>query len=134
MLTLNNGPTQHVRVLWFAVALATIAAVSYLLIGLHVLAVGDLQTEEQPATIIYVAAGSYLLGGLLILFQRRWLWITGAVINAMVMLVFFNAYLQRPAVLLSPGGLLSKTAQLLLELVLIYLIITDWRARPLESR
>jgi hypothetical protein len=96
--------------------------------------VGDLQTEEQPATIIYVAAGSYLLGGLLILFQRRWLWITGAVINAMVMLVFFNAYLQRPAVLLSPGGLLSKTAQLLLELVLIYLIITDWRARPLESR
>jgi hypothetical protein len=129
MITLNNGPTQHVRALWLAVALAAGAAVSYLFIGLHILAVGDLQTHEQPATIIYVAAGSYLLGGLLILLRRRRLWIIGAAINALVMLVFFSAYLQRPAVLLSPGGLLSKTAQLALELVLIYLIITDWRAR-----
>jgi hypothetical protein len=61
--------------------------------------------------------------------RRRRLWIIGAAINALVMLAFFSAYLQRPTVLLSPGGLLSKTAQLLLELVLIYLIITDWRAR-----
>ena len=51
----------------------------------------------------------------------------GAVINALVMLAFVSAYLDRPAVLFSPGGLATKAAQLLLEASLIYLIITDWR-------
>ena len=57
--------------MWLAVALAVIAAVSYVLIGFNLLAVGDLQTAEASTTIIYVAAGSYLLGGLLILLRRR---------------------------------------------------------------
>ena len=104
------------------------------LIGQHVLAVGDLQTDDQPATIIYVAAASYLLGGLLILLQRRWLWVAGALINAMVILIFISFYIERPAVMFSPGGLVSKVAQLLLEIGLIYLIVTDWRRirRPLK--
>src|SRR5688572_1066207 len=106
--TLEREPRHRVRVLQLSVVLAVIAAASYVLIGRHVLAVGDLQTTEQPATIIYVAAGSYLLGGLLILLRRRWLWMVGAVINALVMLFFVTAYLDRPAVLFSPGGLLSK--------------------------
>src|SRR5687768_16466247 len=115
MIAIDTGATNRVRVIWLAVGLATLAAISYMLIGLGMLAVGDLQTTERPPTIIYVAAGSYLLGGLLILLRRRWLWIVGAVINALVMLFFAIAYLDRPAVLLSPGGLASKAAQLLLE-------------------
>jgi len=43
------------------------------------------------------------------------------------MLVFFSAYLERPAVLFSPGRVIAKAAQLLLEVGLIYLIVTDWR-------
>jgi hypothetical protein len=125
--TLDREPAHRVRVLRLSVALAAFAAASYVLIGQHVLAVGNLQTAEQPATIIYVAAGSYLLGGLLILLRRRWLWMIGAAINALVMLFFVAVYLDRPAVLFSPGGLVSKAAQLLLEVGLIYLIITDWR-------
>ena len=125
--TLDREPAHRVRVLRLSVALAAIAVASYVLIGQHVLAVGDLQTAEQPGTIIYVAAGSYLLGGLLILLRRRWLWMIGAAINALVMLFFVTAYLDRPAVLFSPGGLVSKAAQLLLEVGLIYLIITDCR-------
>ncbi len=35
-------------------------------------------------------------------------------------------YQNRPAVVFSPGGLVSKIAQLLLELALIYLIFADW--------
>jgi len=89
--------------------------------------VGDLQTADPPDTIIYVAASCYLLGGLLILLRRRWLWVVGATINALVMLVFFSAYLERPAVLFSPGRVIAKAAQLLLEVGLIYLIVTDWR-------
>jgi hypothetical protein len=127
MIAVDKRTAYRIRILWLAVALAAVVAASYILIGLHLLAVGDLQTADRPATIIYVAAGSYLLGGLLILLRRRWLWIVGAVINALVMLVFVSAYLERPAVLFSPGGLLSKAAQLLLEAGLIYLIVTDWR-------
>jgi hypothetical protein len=108
------------------VALSGIAALAYVLIAWGMLAVGDLQVAEDGGPIVYVAAVCYLIGGLLILARRRWLWIAGAVINALVILFFVQMYLERPAVLFSPGGLASKAAQLLLEVTLIYLIVTDW--------
>jgi hypothetical protein len=114
------------RVMWLAVALALFSALSYLLIQLSMLGVGDLQTAGALA-IPLVAAGCYLIGGLLILVRRRWLCIVGAVINAFVILIFFMAYLNRPLVMFSVGGLTTKVAQLLLEGCLLYLIITDGR-------
>jgi len=126
--------TDRSYVMWLAVALAAAAAVAYFLIARQILAVGDLQTAERPATIIYVAAGCYLAGGLLILAHRQWLWLFGAVVNALVILFFIPMYQDRPAVLLSPGGLVSKAAQVLLEAVLIYLIVGEWRhARRVPS-
>lgn len=95
--------------------------------ALNVLGVGDLQMDEKPADIIYFAAGCYLLGGLLILLRNRWLLLFGAFINAILILFFFNMYQNRPAVMFSPGGLVSKIAQILLELVLIYVITLTWR-------
>jgi hypothetical protein len=133
MIAIERERGFHVQVMWLAVGLALIAALSYVLIDLHVLAVGDLGADEMPSGIVYAAAGSYFLGGLLILLRRRWLWIIGAIINALVMLIFVSAYLQRPAVMFSPGGLASKAAQLLLEAGLITLIVSDWR-RARRSR
>lgn len=124
MVTVSPSRPRTAPVMWPAVGLAALAALSYLLMGFHVLGVGDLATSEAPAGIVFVAAGGYLLGGLLILLRRRWLWIVGAVINALVMLVFFQAYLDRTSVLLSTGGLVSKAAELLLELALLVLIVT----------
>jgi len=125
-----NVPYRQERnelpVVWLAVGLAAITAVIYIMMGWDWLGVGDLTAEEGPPGIIYVAAGSYLVGGLLILLRRRWLWVMGAVINALVILFFFSMYQERPAVLLSPGGIVSKAAQILLEVGLIYLIVTDW--------
>lgn len=130
MIAVRSGNASRVRVLGLAVALALITALTYLLMARQVLGVDDLQPGEEGGVIVYVAAACYLVGGLLILVRRRWLWITGAVINALVMLFFFTMYQDRPAVLLSPGGLASKAAQLALEAVLIYLIVSDWwRAR-----
>jgi hypothetical protein len=114
------------RVMVLAVALALIAALSYLLIQLGVLSVGNLKPSEQPATIVLMAAACYLLGGLLILAHRRWLWIVGAVINALVILFFVMAYIHRPSVMFSAGGLTTKFAQLLLEVCLLALIVTGW--------
>jgi hypothetical protein len=119
--------TNRMRVMWLTVGLAMLAAISYIMIQLGLLGVGDLRPTEEPAAIVYVAAGSYLLGGLLILVHRRWLWIVGALINALVILFFVMAYLNRPAVMFSPGGLVTKAAQLLLEVSLLYLIITEWQ-------
>jgi hypothetical protein len=118
---------KQIRVMWIAVGLALLAALTYVLMQMNVLGVGDLATAEKPAGIIYAAAGGYVLGGLLILLRRRWLWVVGAVINGLVIMAFLNFYQERPSVLFSPGGVASKTAQLLLELGLVYLIISDWR-------
>ncbi len=112
--------TNLIRV---AVALALAAALSYLLMGQHVLGVGDLAVDDATASIPYVAAGCYLVGGLLVLLRWRWLWVVGAAINALVMLMFFSMYSARPAVMLSPGGLASKLAQVFLEVALLYLIV-----------
>lgn len=124
---------NHIRVMWIAVGLATFTALAYILMALNLLAVGDLQMDERPATIIYVAAGCYLLGGLLILLHNRWLLIFGAFINAMVILFFFNLYQDRPAVMFSPGGLISKIVQILLEVTLIYVIAANWKKAKNEA-
>ena len=121
--------TNKTRIMWTAVALALFTALSYLLIQFKVLGVGDLQGSEKPAGIIYVAAGCYLLGGLLILLKNRWLLLFGAFINAMVIFFFFSMYQNRPAVMFSPGGLVSKVAQILLEVALIYVIAVNWRKK-----
>jgi hypothetical protein len=113
--------------MWTAVALALVAALSYILMQFNILGVGDLQMGERPPAIIYVAAGCYLLGGLLILLRNRWLLLFGAFINTMVILFFFSMYQNRPAVMFSPGGLVSKIAQILLEVVLIYIIAVNWK-------
>lgn len=123
---MNTVQQNYVYVMWVSVALAFITALSYILMQFNVLGVGDLKVDEKPAGIIYVAAGCYLLGGLLILLHNRGLLTFGAVINALinalVIFFFFSMYQNRPAVMFSPGGLVSKTVQALLEIALLYLI------------
>ncbi len=126
-MTTTHQTTTLPRVMCAAAALALLAAVAYVLINAGVLAVGDVPHEEGSIAIAYVAAGCYLLGGLLILLRLRWLWIFGLVMNTLVLLFFCQMYQNRPVVIFSPGGLATKIAQLLLEVSPIYLIITDWR-------
>jgi hypothetical protein len=126
MITVQTNHSERFRLMWLAVALAFGAALAYLFIAWGLLGVGDLQADEKGDAIVYVAAGSYLLGGLLILAGRRWLWVVGAVVNLLVLFFFFLLYQERPAVLFSPGGVVSKIPQVLLEVVLVYLIIADW--------
>lgn len=127
MNTIQSTNNSNTRVMWLAVILAIFTAISYVMMALNLLGVGDLQMNEKPAGIIYVAAGCYLLGGLLILLRNRWLLLSGAFINAMVILFFFNLYQDRPAVIFSAGGLVSKIAQVLLEGTLMYVIAVNWK-------
>lgn len=122
------------RVMYLAVGLSFLAALSYLLMDWGILGVGDLAAAERPSGIVYAAAGGYVLGGLLILLRRRWLWIVGLIINGLVIMAFVNFYLARPAVLFSPGGLASKSAQIALEVALLYLIFSDWAGAHRQAR
>ncbi len=126
MTAAQTTHTNRMPAMWFGVALALLAALAYVLIAQGILGVGDLQVAEKPEAIVYIAAACYFVGGLLILVHSRWLWTFGLVMNSLVMLFYFQMYQNRPAVILSPGGLATKAAQLLLELVLIYLIVAEW--------
>ncbi len=117
--------TKSNLITWLAVGLAIFTALAYLLIAANVLGVGSPQVARDGGAIVYVAAGCYLLGGLLILLRNRWLLLFGLFINTLVILFFYSMYQGRPEVLLSPGGLFSKSAQILLEISLLLTLLVS---------
>jgi hypothetical protein len=114
-------------VMYLCLALAVIAAVFYILLGVGVVSAGDVSDVNAPPGIAYVAAAGYIIGGCLILLKKRGLWITGFVINSLVIIIFFTMHASRPWILSSVPGLATKLAQILLEAGLIYLIL---KAKP----
>lgn len=138
MEAVQKGPARASRtgerLVWASICLALLVSIGYLLIARQRLGVGSLKLEPGSEVIPYVAATGYLVGGLLIPLRRRWLWIAGAVINALVMWMFFSMHSAEPDVLLSAGGLSTKILQAALEIALIALIVTEWRAAPAPKR
>jgi hypothetical protein len=106
------------------VALSLIAAMVYFLMGANVITVPGINSDNAPAGIVYAAGGGYVLGALLILLRKRWLWVTGLVINTLVVVVFYSMYNQNPDIMFSLAGLGTKIAQILLEVGLILIIAT----------
>lgn len=131
---MNTLRSDHMRITWLAVGLAIFTALTYVLIALNALNVGDPQVARDGGAIIYVAASCYLLGGLLILLRNRWLLLFGAFINALVIFFFFSMYQSRSEVMLSPGGLVSKIAQILLEVALVYVLAVNWKNKTKETK
>jgi len=119
----DTRPATGVLTLRLAVLFAWLAAGAYLLLAAGMLGTGGYQAEPGSEGIVLVAAAGYALGGLLVLARRRWLWIVGAIVNALVMAMFFGAYAGDPSILLSAGGLATKGAQLALEAALLALIL-----------
>lgn len=120
-------PDAHVvpgaLALRLAVLFAWLAAGAYVLLAAGVLDTGGYQAEPGSEGIGLAAAAGYALGGLLVLARRRWLWIVGAIVNALVMVMYFGAYAGDASILLSGGGLATKGAQVGLEAALLTLIL-----------
>ena len=112
------------KVMLGCTAMAIISAIAYTLMGVGLLQAGGLTGGETMPAFYYVIPGGYVVGGLLVLLRKRWLLLTGATVNAFTILVFYTAYAARPDVMLSAPGLITKIAQVLLEIGLIYLIAT----------
>lgn len=102
--------------------LALVAALGYFLLGAGLIEAGNLGIENAPPAIAWVAGGCYIVGGLLIFLKKRGLWIAGAAINALVIVFFYVRYTTNPGVITSAPGLITKIAQIILEVGLIYLI------------
>jgi hypothetical protein len=118
------------KIMLICVALAMTAALGYMLMGIGVIHPRDLIAEDAPPAIVWVMAGCYIVGGLLIFLKKRRLWITGTAINAFVVVMFMLMYAARPSVIFSAPGLITKIAQILLEIGLIYLIV---KSKPEKS-
>lgn len=111
-------------IMLFCLALALISALAYVLLILGIFKVGDMMPDEGVPAYFYIVPAGYAIGGLLILLKKRWLWIIGAILNAIPIVVFYAAYAGRPDIMLSAAGLITKIAQILLEIGLLYLIVT----------
>ena len=117
-------------VAYICLGLALVAAVVYILMGVGVLDAGDLGDVKAPPGITYIAAAGYIIGGLLIFLHKRPLLITGAIINALVIIMFFVLHRNNSTVLASAPGLITKIAQILLEAGLVYLILKYKKSTP----
>lgn len=103
--------------------LALVAALGYFLLGAGVIEAGNLGIENAPPAIAWIAGGCYIVGGLIIFLKIRLLWIIGIVINALVIVFFYVKYVSNPGVIVSAPGLITKIAQILLEVGLLYLVM-----------
>lgn len=111
-------------IMLLCLALALISALVYVFLILGIMKAGEMAPEGEVPTFFYIVPASYVIGGLLILLKKRRLWIAGAVLNIIPIVVFYAAYAGKPDVMLSAPGLIAKTSQILLEIGLIYLILT----------
>lgn len=109
--------------------LALISALVYLLLIWGIMEVSALESEEGPPSFFYVVPAGYIIGGLLNFLKKRCLWITRAILNAIPIIGFYIAYAARANVMFSAPGLITKVAQILLEICLIYLIVTFKRVK-----
>jgi len=66
----------------------------------------------------------------LILLKKRWIWVTGAIINAIPIIGFYAMWTSRSDVMFSGPGLMTKIPQILLEAALIYLLI---KTKPVKT-
>ncbi|MCK7530824.1 MAG: hypothetical protein MZV63_07145 [Marinilabiliales bacterium] len=123
---MNTLRTNSSRFTWLAVGLAIFTALIYILIASNVLGVGNPQVASDGGSSS-MWRQDVICRRLLILLRNRWLLLFGTFINFMVILFFFSMYQTRPEVMLSPGGLISKLSQILLEILLLFVLVTNWK-------
>jgi hypothetical protein len=109
-------------VAWGCIAMAVVAALAYILMGLGVLVPGNLDTSEGGSMPYFIGV-VYLIMGVLIISKWRWIKIASAAIVLVTIIGFYAMYTDQPDVMWSAPGLITKIAQVLMLAGLIYLIV-----------
>lgn len=123
-------PARRRRLLRGAAALSAVVAVLYALIATHVVQVIDgpaAQVARDQLAFATPAVVAYLVGAALLLrYDRRTLWLVGAILQGLVIAMYFNVAPKRePA--FEVWGISIRVVQTLLLAILGYLAVT-WRA------
>jgi hypothetical protein len=107
-----------------AAALSAVIAAIYYLIGLGVLHVVEPRPGEPSLLFFGLPAGSaFLLGSLLlVLFDRRALWILGALLQVLVVLGYFAVAASRTPSF-EAWGITLRLIQIPLFVALVYLVV-----------
>jgi uncharacterized membrane protein len=117
------------KVVWVCLVLALAAALGYFLMGAGVIRAGDpnlsdaASGSDAPWGFDWIAGGFYVVAGLALLLKKRWISIALAVINLIPIVVFYLMWAGRPDIMWSAPGLITKIAQILLEIGLVYLLV-----------
>lgn len=83
------SPSVRRKVRYGAAAIATAMSLIYFLIGLQAITV--LENPEEQTAFGLIAGSAFLLGaGVILAFDRRWLWALGALIQIFIMYVYFD--------------------------------------------
>lgn len=107
-----------------AIALSALISALYLLIGLNVVSIGAISAGEQaafglPAMVVFAAGAVVAL-----VWDKRWLWIVGAIGLAVIIFLYFNLASQRVPEF-ETWGIVIRVLQFPLLACLIYLGATD---------
>ena len=133
ILYLRRNMYTNKKVMLICVALALLAGLAYILTAIGVLS-ANINSDEAAPAIVYAAGACYIIGGLLILLKKRRGWLTGIVLNTLVIAIFIAFYYNETEVMFSAAGLVTKIPQILLEVGLIYLIFTRRKHVLVESQ
>ena len=109
---------------WVAAGLALVAAAIYFVIASPAV---PADYQAPPTPVLVVAGLAYLVGGVLILQADRRLLILGAILNPLVLVAYTAAAIKGHAAV-DGLSLTGKTAQVALEVMLLWLIV-----EPIEA-
>lgn len=119
------APDHRRTIRFVAAAIAAFTAMLYLLVGLEVLSVVDVTTEDAPSMLEFglVSGGAFALGAALLLAtDRRILWVLGALFQVGVIIMYVAVSPQRTPSF-EVWGLTIKALQLVLLGLLVFLAI-----------
>jgi hypothetical protein len=121
------------KVRYFAAAMTGINAVFYYLIAAHVLPVVDVM-DKGITTFGLVAGAGFTVAALVLVFtKRRWIWITGAILQIVIIAIYFKVGADR-----TPNyeiwGLVMRAPQALIVLSLAYLATVKMPKRVKPTR
>jgi hypothetical protein len=110
------------RVRYFAAALAASASLIYFLIGLRVVSV--IQNPDEQVGFGFAAGAGFAIGALLILtVDQRSLWVAGAVLQALIIFMYFTLAAERIPDF-EVWGILLRVVQIPLLVAITYLAIS----------
>ncbi len=113
---------------YVAAAMAAAMAAMYFLIGFRIVAVVE-DVEAQPAFGIPAGIGFAVAAVVLVLLDRRSLWIAGAVFQTLIIYTYFNLASQRtPA--FEAWGILIRVAQVVILGALVILALRPPEGEP----